>query len=62
MNLFSGNMETILEILQTQRASTFANTIAANVIHVAGVTNHTVVVGAIVETLMETIVPTITNR
>lgn len=37
MNLFRGNIETILEILQTQRGP--AST-AANVTHVVGVTSY----------------------
>lgn len=52
-------METILEILQTQRASTSA---AANATHVIRVTNVTVDVATAVETLMETVSPTTVNH
>lgn len=62
MNLFRGNMETILEILQTQRASTSANPTAANVTHAAGVTNDTAAIDATIETPMETVTPTAGNR
>ena len=54
MNLFRENMETILEILQSQR--TPAST-AANVTHAAGVTNSTAAAGTTVETPAETFVP-----
>lgn len=55
-------METILELLQPQRASASAsaNLVAANVTHVAGVTNPAV--DATVETPAETVAPTIGNR
>lgn len=59
MNLFRGNMETILEILQTHRAPAFTT---ANVTQAAGVTNPTAAVGATVETPTETVVPTTVNR
>lgn len=62
MNLFQGNMETILEILQTQRAPTSANPTSANVTHAAEVTNSTVDVAAYVETLVETVAPTTVNH
>lgn len=58
MNLFRGNLETILEILQTQRHSTSANHVAANVAHAAGVTNATTDVIATVETPVEIVAPT----
>ncbi|XP_050877108.1 uncharacterized protein LOC127080861 [Lathyrus oleraceus] len=59
MNLFRGNIETILEILQTQRAPA---SIATNVTHVAGVTNPTTASGTTFETSAETVVPTTRNR
>lgn len=59
MNLFRGNIETILEILQTQRGH---SSVAANVTYATGVTNPTAAVGATVETLMETVLPTTGSR
>lgn len=55
-------METILELLQTQRTSTSANPATANVTHIDGVTNRTAVAGVTVETPAETVVPTNGNR
>lgn len=62
MNLFNGNMETILKILQTQKAPVSTNPTTANVTHAAGVTNATADVVAAVETLEETVAPTTMNR
>lgn len=62
MDLFQGNMETIVELLQTHRTSTSANPNASNVTHAGGMTNPTVVVGATVETPAETLVPTTGSR
>lgn len=62
MNLFRGNTETILEILQTQRDSTFANPVVANVTHAAEVTNVTADVAATIETPVETLTPTTLNH
>lgn len=62
MNLFQGNMETILEILQTQTDPTFVNPAAANVTHAAEVTNATADVVATVKTPVETVAPTIVNH
>ena len=62
MNLFRGNMETILEILQAQRASTSANPVAANITNVVRVTNATADVVAAVETPLDTMVPTAMNQ
>lgn len=59
MNIFRGNMETILEILQSQRNLTST---AANVTHAAGVTNPTTAARTTVETLAETVVPNSGNR
>lgn len=59
MNLFRGNMETILEILQSQRAS--AST-AANVTHVAEMHIPTAADGTTVETPAEIMVPNTGNR
>lgn len=59
MKLFRGNMETILEILQSQR--TTAST-AFNVTHAAGVTIPTAAAGTTVETQAETVVPNTRNR
>lgn len=58
MNLFRGNMETILEIIQTQRAPASTDT---NTTRDAGVANSATAVGATIETHMETVVPTIEN-
>lgn len=62
INIFRGNMETILEILQIRRAFTFVNLAAANVTCVDGVTNATVAVDAIIETTVETVTPTTESR
>lgn len=62
MDLFQRNMETILEILQAHRDSIYANPTAANVTNVVGVTNVTAHVAATVETLMESVSPTIVNH
>lgn len=61
MDLFQGNMETILKILQTQRASTSANPAAGNITHVVGVRNATIIVDATIETQVETVAPTTGN-
>lgn len=54
MNLFSGNMETILEILQSQRNPA---SVAANVTRVAGVTIPDAATGTTVDTPAEIVVP-----
>lgn len=59
MNLFRGNMETILEILQPHRDPASA---AVNVTHSAGVTIPTAVAGTTVDTLTEPVVPNSGNR
>lgn len=62
MDLLRGNMETILEIIQAQRASTSANPTVANVTNVVGVTNATVDVVATIKTLVETVVQIAVNQ
>lgn len=62
INLFQGNMEAILELLQTQRAPASANPANNNVTRAAGVTNHATVASATTETPVETVVPTTENR
>lgn len=54
MNLFRGNMETILEILQSQRTPA-SN--AANITHAVGVTIPTTADGPTVKTPAETVMP-----
>lgn len=54
-------METILELLQTQRASSSANPAAANITHATGVTNPTAAIDDTIETSTETVAPTIGN-
>lgn len=51
-----------MEIIQTQTASTSANPAAANVTSVARVTNIIVNVVSIIETPVETVVPTAVNQ
>lgn len=62
MNLFQGNMETILEILQAQRAHTSANPTATNVTNVVGVTNATADAVSAVDTPGETVASTVMNH
>lgn len=59
MDLFQGNMEAILQLLQTQRTPASTND---NITRAAGVTNLATAAGATVETPMETVVPTNGNR
>lgn len=61
MNLFWGNMETILKYLQTQRVATSSNPASANVTSAAMVTTTANVV-ATVETPVETVVSTAMNQ
>lgn len=62
MDLFQGNMEAILELLQTQITPVSANPVDDNVTCAAGVTNPTTVDGATVKTPVEIIVLTNGNR
>lgn len=62
MDLFQGNMEAILELLQTQRAPASTNPADNNVTRDAAVTNPTTAADATVETLVESVVPTTENR
>ena len=62
IDLFQGNMKTFLEILQTQRAHISANPATTNVTHAAEVTNATVDVAVVIETLMETVTSTTVNH
>ena len=59
MNLFRGNMETILELLQSQRNPTSD---AANVTRATGVTISDTAVGTTVDPLAKTMVPNSGNR
>ncbi|XP_050875848.1 uncharacterized protein LOC127079504 [Lathyrus oleraceus] len=59
MNLFRGNMETILEILQSQRNLA---SVAANVTRAAGVTIPDAAASTTVDTPTETVVPNSGNR
>lgn len=61
MNLFRGNMETIIEYLQTQRVAASANHAFANVTS-ATVLTTTADVFATIETPVETVVPTDVNK
>lgn len=59
MNLFKGNMETILELLQSQRNPA---SVAANVTRAAGVTIVDTAAGTTVDPPAETVVPNSGNR
>lgn len=61
MKLFRGNMETIVEYIQTQMAATSTNPASANVISAVVLTTTANVV-ATIETPVETMVPTIVNQ